>query len=126
MQTVNFDEPLLDRKSAARFLNIKPNTLAVWDCTKRYDLHPIKIGKTELPERPYDYAQHLNQMLLEEMDNALEKEEQERKEAEKTPFANDNKTIEEQIREQKRQAFREQMQEIQRENERNRGMERDI
>lgn len=44
MQTVNFDEPLLDRKSAARFLNVRPNTLAVWDCTKRYDLRPIKVG----------------------------------------------------------------------------------
>lgn len=44
MQTINFEEPLLDRKSAARFLNVKPTTLAVWDCTKRYDLQPIKIG----------------------------------------------------------------------------------
>lgn len=44
MQTINFNEPLLDRKSAARFLNVKPTTLAVWDCTRRYDLHPIKIG----------------------------------------------------------------------------------
>ena len=39
-------EPLLDRKSAARYLNVAPGTLAVWDCTKRYDLKPIKIGRS--------------------------------------------------------------------------------
>jgi predicted DNA-binding transcriptional regulator AlpA len=38
-------EPLLDRKSAAKYLNLAPGTLAVWDCTKRYDLNPIKIGR---------------------------------------------------------------------------------
>lgn len=39
-------EPLLDRKSAARYLNVSPGTLAVWDCTKRYpDLKPIRIGR---------------------------------------------------------------------------------
>lgn len=38
-------DPLLDRKTAARYLGLKnPNTLAVWDCTKRYDLKPIKVG----------------------------------------------------------------------------------
>ncbi len=44
MEPLNFNEPLLDRKSAALFLNMKPSTLAVWDCTKRYDLKPIKVG----------------------------------------------------------------------------------
>lgn len=44
MDNLNFNEPLLDRKSAAHFLNIKPSTLAVWDSTKRYDLKPIKVG----------------------------------------------------------------------------------
>lgn len=39
------NEPLLDRKSAAKYLNVAPGTLAVWDCTKRYDLKPIKIGR---------------------------------------------------------------------------------
>lgn len=39
-------EPLLDRKSAARYLNVSPGTLAVWDCTKRYNLNPIKIGRS--------------------------------------------------------------------------------
>lgn len=38
-------EPLLDRKSAARYLSVSPGTLAVWDCTKRYDLKPIKVGR---------------------------------------------------------------------------------
>jgi predicted DNA-binding transcriptional regulator AlpA len=41
----NDNEPLLDRKSAAKYLRVSPATLAVWDCTKRYDLKPIKIGR---------------------------------------------------------------------------------
>lgn len=43
MQTTN--ETLLDRKEAAKYLRISPNTLAVWDCTKRYDLKPLKVGR---------------------------------------------------------------------------------
>lgn len=39
------DDPLLNRKTAAKYLDLKNhNTLAVWDCTKRYNLEPIKIG----------------------------------------------------------------------------------
>jgi len=38
-------EPLLDRKTAAKYLGIAPGTMAVWDCTKRYDLKPIKVGR---------------------------------------------------------------------------------
>ncbi len=37
---------LVNRKAAAKFLNMSPNTLAVWDCTKRYDLKPIRIGRS--------------------------------------------------------------------------------
>lgn len=39
------DDLLLDRKSAAKYLCVAPGTLAVWDCTKRYDLKPRKIGR---------------------------------------------------------------------------------
>ncbi len=38
-------EPLLNRKEAARYLSVSPGTLAVWDCTKRYNLQPLKIGR---------------------------------------------------------------------------------
>lgn len=38
-------DPLLDRKTAAKYLGLSPGTLAVWNCTKRYDLKPIKIGR---------------------------------------------------------------------------------
>ena len=38
-------EPLLDRKTAAKYLGISPGTMAVWDCTKRYDLKPKKVGR---------------------------------------------------------------------------------
>lgn len=40
------DEQLLDRKSAAKYLGVSPGTLAVWDCTKRYDLKPLKAGRS--------------------------------------------------------------------------------
>ena len=40
----NADE-LLNRKEAARYLKVNPGTLAVWDCTKRYDLKPLKVGR---------------------------------------------------------------------------------
>jgi len=43
MPTTN--EMLLNRKEAAKYLRISPNTLAVWDCTKRYDLKPLKVGR---------------------------------------------------------------------------------
>lgn len=41
----NFDQ-LVDRKTAAKILGFAPASLAVWDCTKRYDLHPVKIGRS--------------------------------------------------------------------------------
>ena len=44
MQTTN--DILLNRKEAAKYLRISPNTLAVWDCTKRYDLKPLKVGRS--------------------------------------------------------------------------------
>lgn len=37
---------LLDRREAATYLKISPGTLAVWDCTKRYDLKPLKAGRS--------------------------------------------------------------------------------
>lgn len=49
-----YDE-LLDRKAAAKFIGgskpLHPGTLAVWDCTGRYDLQPIKIGKRDVRYR---------------------------------------------------------------------------
>lgn len=44
MTEAKLDE-LIDRKQAAAMLRVAPGTLAVWDCTKRYDLKPVKIGK---------------------------------------------------------------------------------
>lgn len=37
---------LLNRKEAAEYLKVSPGTLAVWDCTKRYDLKPMKVGRS--------------------------------------------------------------------------------
>lgn len=36
---------LLTRQEAATYLGCKPNTLALWKCTKRYSLPYVKIGK---------------------------------------------------------------------------------
>ena len=36
---------LLDSQQAADFLGIKVGTLAVWQCTKRYNLPSVKVGR---------------------------------------------------------------------------------
>ncbi len=36
---------LLSRKEAAAYLGVAEQTLAIWKCTKRYDLPYVKIGK---------------------------------------------------------------------------------
>ena len=38
--------PLLTRDQAAEYLGIKPQTLAVWATTHRYDLPFIKVGRS--------------------------------------------------------------------------------
>ncbi len=41
------EEVLFNRKKAAQYLgDFSPGTLAVWACTKRYDLKFIKIGRS--------------------------------------------------------------------------------
>lgn len=42
------NKALLKNKEAADYLGVKPNTLAVWACTKRYDLPYIKIGRKRM------------------------------------------------------------------------------
>jgi len=50
MNSKSNSDDLFDRKSAAKYLGgvkpLSPGTLAVWDCTKRYDLEPIKVGRS--------------------------------------------------------------------------------
>lgn len=36
---------LLTRVQAAQYLGVKPSTLNVWSCTKRYHLPFVKIGR---------------------------------------------------------------------------------
>jgi excisionase family DNA binding protein len=38
-------DPLLDEKQAAEILAVKPETLQVWRCTKRYALAYVKVGR---------------------------------------------------------------------------------
>ena len=40
------DDEWLTRHEAAQHTKFKYGTLAVWDCTKRYDLKPRKIGRS--------------------------------------------------------------------------------
>lgn len=47
------DEPLLTRREAASYINYSPGTLAVWDCTRRYNLRPIKIGRSVRYRKSY-------------------------------------------------------------------------
>lgn len=42
--TVN--NTMLTRDEAAEFLNVKPNTLAIWLHSGRYDLPVVKIGRS--------------------------------------------------------------------------------
>lgn len=44
--TENPHDILWDRKTAAHYLRVAVGTLAVWDCTKRYDLKPLKVGRS--------------------------------------------------------------------------------
>jgi excisionase family DNA binding protein len=37
---------LLTRKEAAEILGVRPETLAVWHCTRRYKLPVVKVGRS--------------------------------------------------------------------------------
>ena len=42
---INTQHPLLTRPEAAEFLRLKPQTLAAWAVTKRYQLPFVKVGR---------------------------------------------------------------------------------
>lgn len=56
-------DDLLDRKEAAHYLRVSPGTLAVWDCTKRHNLNPLKIGRMVRYRRS-----HLDNFLIEQLE----------------------------------------------------------
>ena len=39
------DDELLNEEKAAEVIDVKPGTLSVWRCTKRYPLKYVKIGR---------------------------------------------------------------------------------
>ena len=45
MNGINLVNPLLTRDQAAKYLGVKGSTLAVWACTKRYNLAFIRVGR---------------------------------------------------------------------------------
>ena len=40
-----FQNELLEEKQAAEILDVKPGTMSVWRCTKRYKIPFIKVGR---------------------------------------------------------------------------------
>jgi len=44
--TATQEKTMLTRDEAADFLNVRPNTLAVWFSTGRYDLPVVRMGRT--------------------------------------------------------------------------------
>jgi hypothetical protein len=39
------EDILFSTQQSADFLGVKPGTLAVWQCTKRYNLPSVKVGR---------------------------------------------------------------------------------
>ena len=59
----NPSSDLLTREQAADFLGIKPQTLAVWHTTKRYNLPFIKVG-SRVRYRRSDLERFLNERTI--------------------------------------------------------------
>ena len=65
MDTETEDIILLSRKEAAEFLGISSETLAVWACTKRYNLPYVKIGRLA-KYKMSDLIEFINQNTIKE------------------------------------------------------------
>ena len=63
MQNSNSSEPLLNRKEAAQYLGVTPGTMAVWACTKRYDLKSFKLGRRAVRYRQSDLNKFIEDQL---------------------------------------------------------------
>ena len=46
MHVLTKSSPLLNREQAAKYLSIKPQTLAAWATTGRYSLPMVKVGRS--------------------------------------------------------------------------------
>lgn len=44
-QFINVQSDLFTREQAAQYLGVTARTLAVWACTKRYNLPFVKVGR---------------------------------------------------------------------------------
>lgn len=44
-EPIRFPSELLSRREAAQYLGVKEQTLAVWLCTKRYEIPVVRIGR---------------------------------------------------------------------------------
>jgi len=59
--------PLLTREEAAIYLGVKPETLAIWACTKRYNLKYYKVGRLA-KYRVEDLDAFLSERLVENLE----------------------------------------------------------
>ena len=57
----SFPEPLMTREEAAAYLQVAPGTLAVWACTKRYNLPLFKVGRRTVRYRRSDLDRFLEE-----------------------------------------------------------------
>ncbi len=53
----------MTREQAARYLGLAVKTLATWDCTKRYDLRPLKVGRRCVRYRRADLDRFLEEYM---------------------------------------------------------------
>ena len=56
---------LLSRTEAAAYLGVAKQTLAIWACTKRYDLKYVKVGRLVKYRKP-----DLDQFIEDNLKNA--------------------------------------------------------
>lgn len=61
--TSHENDELLTRPEAARYLKVTVGTLAVWDCTKRYNLEPLYVGKRSVRYRRSSLDRFLEEQL---------------------------------------------------------------
>ena len=58
------NDGLLTRSQAAEYLGLKPQTLALWFATNRYDLPVVKVGRNIVRYRRSDLERFLEQRTV--------------------------------------------------------------
>ncbi len=64
MTTIKEEDILLTRKEAARYIGLKTNTLATWECHGNYELEPIRIGNHRVRYRRSALDNYINRRMV--------------------------------------------------------------